>query len=184
MDTFFFDETNTQIDDTLNTFDLDAQKQNQEVTEPKNSEKKYSQRKYVVIDSLFRRSIIHIYEYQCAVCRLKFNIKPVDIRSYINIVDAAHIKPLSVSSNNQLSNGISLCKNHHWAFDNGCFGIDDKNYSIIVSNKFSEECLTTVESLKIIPMKSYQGQKIFLPIKEKYRPNPEALIWHRKKHRI
>ncbi|NEU77103.1 HNH endonuclease [Hassallia byssoidea VB512170] len=158
MDTFFSDETNSQIDDTLNTFDLDAQKQNQEVTEPKNSDKQYSKRKYVVRDSLFRRSIIHIYEYQCAVCRLNLNIKPVDIRSYINIVDAAHIKPLSISYNNQLSNGISLCKNHHWAFDNGCFGIDDKNYSIVVSNKFSEECLTTVESLKIIPMKSYHGQ--------------------------
>lgn len=55
-----------------------------------------------------------------------------------NIVDGAHIKPFAKFSDNRIDNGISLCKNHHWAFDKGLFTIYD-NYKIIVSNNFQEE---------------------------------------------
>lgn len=184
MDTFFSNQLNNQVDETINIFDQDAQKQSQEIREPKDTDKKEGVKKYVVRDSLFRRSIIHIYKYQCAVCRLNINLKPIDSRRHRNIVDAAHIKPFSLDYNNQLNNGISLCKNHHWAFDNGCFGIDENNYSIIVANNFSEDYDISPESLNITPMKRYHGQKILLPVSKQYQPSLEALVWHRQKHRI
>ncbi len=184
MDTFFSEQVNNQVDETINTFDQEAQKQSQEIREPKDTDKKEGIKKYVVRDSLFRRSIIHIYNYQCAVCRLNINLKSINSRRQKNIVDAAHIKPFSLEYNNQLNNGISLCKNHHWAFDNGCFGINETNYSIIVSNNFLEEYNTSIESLNVIPMKNYHGQKIFLPNYKKYYPSTDAVIWHRQKHQI
>ena len=60
----------------------------------------------------FRQAIMKIYEYKCAVCAL-------DIRtaSGASITDAAHIIPFSVSYNDDVRNGLSLCKSHHWAFD-------------------------------------------------------------------
>lgn len=181
--TFFSDEMNTQIYDIINSFNEDAEKQNQDVTEPKDSSKKHRTRKSLVRDSIFGESVLCLYDYQCAVCRLSIKIKSIGSMRYRNIVDAAHIIPLSVTYNNQMNNGISLCKNHHWAFDNGCFGVDN-NYSIIVSNKFFEECLTTLESLNTIPLRNYNGHKIFLPLQEKYRPNIEAFRWHREMHSI
>jgi putative restriction endonuclease len=32
-------------------------------------------------------------------------------------VDAAHLIPFNASRNDHPSNGLSLCKNHHWAMD-------------------------------------------------------------------
>ena len=62
----------------------------------------------------FRRAIMEIYEYTCAVCEL--NIRAASGES---VTDAAHIIPFSVSYNDDIRNGMSLCKSHHWAFDTG-----------------------------------------------------------------
>ncbi|MBA3924304.1 MAG: hypothetical protein H0X31_22415, partial [Nostocaceae cyanobacterium] len=101
MDTFFSEQIDSQIDETINIFDQDAQKQSQEIREPKETDKKHAVRKYVVRDSLFRRSIIHIYNYRCAVCQININLKHIGSRHHKNIVDAAHIKPFSIDYNNQ-----------------------------------------------------------------------------------
>jgi putative restriction endonuclease len=104
---------------------------------------------------------------RCAFCRLKVmrNITQ-------NIVDGSHIKPFSKFYDNQINNGISLCKNHHWAFDQGWFAIDD-NYRIIVANDLEEE------SPNAKPMKDFHSQTILLPTAEQYLPRLESLQWHR-----
>ena len=85
-----------------------------------------------------------------------------------NIVDGAHIEPFAISFNNEITNGISLCKNHHWAFDHGWFSIYD-DYTILVSNDLREE------SLNAKPIKEFQGNHILVPVQEQYRPRLEAL---------
>jgi putative restriction endonuclease len=172
MHTFFSEELNTQIDDIINSFNQDAEKQNQDVTEPKQTSKKHRTGKYLVRNSCFRQSVIRLYDCQCAVCRLSIKIKPIGFRYYKHIVDAAHIVPLSVAYNNQLNNGISLCKNHHWAFDYGCFTVDD-NYKIIVNDELAEECPHAK------PMKDFHGEKLLLPNQEKFFPDQQSLEWHR-----
>ncbi|WP_347277256.1 HNH endonuclease [Leptolyngbya sp. FACHB-671] len=37
-----------------------------------------------------------------------------------------HIKPFSEFRDDRFDNGTSPCKKHHWAFDHGWFGIDDR----------------------------------------------------------
>lgn len=157
----FFTNADRKVEDILKEVDQDAKKHISSVPEPKPSERKYTNKKYLVRNRLFSKSVIYIYDYRCAVCRLMMKTDDLRFRS---IVDAAHIKPFTKFINNQLSNGISLCKNHHWAFDNGCFGIDkidDDKYLIIVSRNYEEENLNQDEDIKTIPLSKYHGKQIF-----------------------
>jgi putative restriction endonuclease len=130
--------------------------------------KKFYLKKSILRNAFFRKAVVHIYDYKCAFCKLK-----VTRSLKQNIVDGAHIKPLAQFYDNRIDNGISFCKNHHWAFDNGLFTIDDE-YKIIVSNDFQEE---SPHARKI---KEFQGEMIFLPSSNEYLPRIESLQWHRK----
>ncbi|MEQ8999963.1 MAG: HNH endonuclease [Coleofasciculus sp. B1-GNL1-01] len=124
-------------------------------------------RKSLFRDAIFRKTVVHIYDYKCAFCRLKIT------RTFTqNIVDGAHIKPFSEFYDSQIDNGLSLCKNHHWAFDHGWFCLDD-NYKIIIASDLQEE------SPHSRPMKDFHGETILLPSSEEYFPRLEALQWHR-----
>ncbi len=61
----------------------------------------------------FRRKILEIYDHQCAACGLRIKLP---VRG-VSFVDAAHIIPFAESYNDHPSNGLALCKNHHWAMD-------------------------------------------------------------------
>jgi putative restriction endonuclease len=60
-----------------------------------------------------RGRVISAYESRCAVCRLPF----------AELLDAAHIKPDSEGGSARVSNGLSLCKIHHGAYDTEILGI-------------------------------------------------------------
>jgi putative restriction endonuclease len=62
---------------------------------------------------LFRARVIHAYEERCAVCRLPFT----------ELLEAAHIRPDSQGGSTKISNGMSLCKIHHGAYDADIIGI-------------------------------------------------------------
>ncbi|GET42497.1 HNH endonuclease [Microseira wollei] len=123
--------------------------------------------KSIIREGIFRKKVVHLYDYRCAVCRLR-----VTRTLNQSIVDGAHIKPFSKFYECKINNGISLCKNHHWAFDRGWFSLDDC-YKIIVAGDLEEE------SPNSRPMKDYQGEIILLPNSEKFYPRVEALQWHR-----
>jgi putative restriction endonuclease len=127
-------------------------------------------RKSLVREALFRKKIVHLYDYRCAFCRLKVK------RSLSQtIVDGAHIKPFSqFYDDNGIDNGLSLCKNHHWAFDRGWFAIDDR-YQIIVASDLEEESPRDSRS-----MKDFHGEMILLPSLNKHYPRIDAIQWHRK----
>jgi putative restriction endonuclease len=61
----------------------------------------------------FRRKILEVYDHQCSACGLRIKL-PVSDTSF---VDAAHLIPFASSYNDHPSNGLALCKNHHWAMD-------------------------------------------------------------------
>ena len=117
----------------------------------------------------FRQTIMRIYDYTCAVCRL--HILTMDGES---ITEAAHIIPFNISGNNDVRNGISLCQLHHWSFDRGLISVD-RNYKVIVSNLMLErgprEWLLT----------NLRGRVILLPDHDTFYPAQEALAWHREK---
>ena len=123
--------------------------------------------KLIVRDAAFRRIVVSAYEYRCAFCALQ-------VLNSLNqhIVDGAHIKPFSQFRDDRFDNGLSLCKNHHWAFDRGWFTVDD-DYRIFVSKDLREE------SPHAQTMRDFHGQNIVLPAQQSYLPRIEALRWHR-----
>lgn len=129
---------------------------------------RWSMKKSLIRNAFFRKTVVHIYNYTCAFCGLKVTKLPMQ-----NIVDGAHIKPFSHFYDNNINNGISFCKNHHWAFDLGWFTVDEQ-YKIIVDKDLEEE----YPSGK--PMKDFHGKQLLLPNAKQYFPCAKALEWHRK----
>ena len=115
----------------------------------------------------FRRAIRQVYAYTCAVCEL--NIRALTGES---VTDAAHIIPFSVSYNDDIRNGISLCKSHHWAFDTGLISVNEA-YEVIVSPSMMEQGPTASMLTQL------RNKRIWLPREEEYRPAQDALTWHR-----
>jgi putative restriction endonuclease len=63
----------------------------------------------------FRARVISVYETKCAICRL----------GHGRLLDAAHITPDNdETSSTSVTNGLSLCKIHHTAYDINIVGID------------------------------------------------------------
>ncbi|MDE0013090.1 MAG: HNH endonuclease [Candidatus Poribacteria bacterium] len=117
----------------------------------------------------FRQEIMRIYNYTCAVCRLR--VDTMDGES-ITVTDAAHIIPFSISYSDDIRNGISLCKLHHWVFDRGLISLNER-YRVKVSRLIDEE--GPVEWR----LSNLHNKNILLPQHERLYPAQEALAWHR-----
>ena len=120
-----------------------------------------------VRSSGFRKAIMKIYDYKCAVCKL-------DIRtaSGASITDAAHIIPFSVSHNDDVRNGLSLCKSHHWAFDARLFSLNETYHVIVPPISHKHEPTERMLS-------ELHDKRIWTPPVERHCPDQEALAWHR-----
>ena len=115
----------------------------------------------------FRQAIMNIYEYTCAVCELN-----IQAASGESVTDAAHIVPFSVSYNDDVRNGMSLCKSHHWAFDAGLISVNEA-YQIVVSRSVTEQGPTA------LMLTDFRDKEIWLPGEPGHRPAQDALMWHR-----
>ena len=115
----------------------------------------------------FRRVIMQLYNYTCAVCRLR--ILTLDGASG---VDAAHIIPFSISHDDGIGNGLALCKLHHWAFDKGLVSIDDK-FCLIISAAFEES------GDEAFLLNRYRSRSILLPKQKPFFPALSTIRWHR-----
>lgn len=115
----------------------------------------------------FRRTIMRIYDYTCAVCELQMLTLNGE-----SVTEAAHIIPFSRSNNDDVRNGISLCKLHHWAFDRYLFSVD-ASYKVVVSDLMTEQGPTEWK------LATLNGKDILLPEREELYPAQDALAWHR-----
>ena len=115
----------------------------------------------------FRQAIMGLYDYACAICRLR--IVTMDGES---ATDAAHIIPFRISKNDDVRNGISLCKLHHWSFDKGLISLS-KTYQVLVSPLMSD--LRPTEWM----LTELQNKSILLPECDQFHPAQDALTWHR-----
>jgi len=101
-------------------------------------------------DQGFRRTVVKAYDHRCALCGVRI-ITP----EQHTVVDAAHIVPWSKSQNDDIRNGIALCKLCHWAFDAGMMGVSE-NYLVITSRQIAANpnvpgLLLTLSGRSIIP---------------------------------
>ncbi len=154
---------------TLGLLEIDQNFEQVEQSELENFDRevKFTWCKSVVRNSFFRKSVVCAYDYRCAFCKIRITRNPNQ-----NIVDGAHIKPFADFLDSKIDNGLSLCKNHHWAFDLGWFGIDD-NYRILVTQDLDDD------SPHGRTMKGFHHEQISLPSHQQYFPRLEALAWHR-----
>ena len=117
-------------------------------------------------EASFRRVLLQEYEYACAVCGLRFKLE--------NLVEAqaVHIVPKKENGTDDPRNGITMCRTHHWAFDNGIFSLTDEG-EVILSEKIN---LAQIHNFPLVEMNHHP---ILLPKNELIRPHADALAWHR-----
>jgi hypothetical protein len=94
--------------------------------------------------------------------------------SHRRLLDAAHIIPDSEEGGvPAVSNGLSLCKLHHAAFDNFMLGISP-DYDI----QIREDVLVEHDGPMLVHgLQELHGQRIQLPHRQADRPSREALAW-------
>ncbi len=97
------------------------------------------------------------------------------MKSSVDLIAAhlpyAHILPFSKFKNDDIRNGIALCKIHHWLFDKGLMSVDP-HYRVIVSKSIERERPENIIS-------RLHKNEIIMPEESVKYPSPVALDWHR-----
>jgi len=112
--------------------------------------------------SEFRGMVVRAYEVRCAVCRLRHG----------DLLDAAHITADGEETGLAIvSNGLSLCKLHHTAYDRDLLGIS-RDYRI----EINKDLLDEVDGPMLRHgLQEMHGLRISLPAIARDRPDPERL---------
>jgi putative restriction endonuclease len=122
-------------------------------------------------DTAFMRVVRRAYDYTCAMCGVRFMLDDVIL------VDAAHLIPFAESHNDSPTNGMALCKNHHWLMDRHLIapapgdGNDFRRpvwqVSALLDDRL-EAHRACVEN---------KGRRVILPKDERHYPSLQALTW-------
>ncbi|WP_220448556.1 HNH endonuclease [Nonomuraea mesophila] len=127
-------------------------------------ERRYSQRisRNRLHQPVFRQRVIQAYESSCAMCRLRHR----------SLLDAAHIIPdRDVRGVPAVSNGVSLCKIHHAAYDENILGVRP-DFVIEVR----ADVLREVDGPMLKHgLQEMQSVRLELPKRRADRPNPDLL---------
>jgi putative restriction endonuclease len=118
-------------------------------------------------NSIFKKQIPKIYGYRCCISGMK-----LEAGFNVQMIDACHIMPFSLSRNDTITNGISLAPNLHRAFDRGLITITD-NYRVRISRSF-------IENDSPFALRQFEDKMLLLPEQVKDFPSAENLIWHNK----
>ena len=120
----------------------------------------------------FRHEVREAYRATCLVCGLCF--PPTEVTSAG--VDAAHILPWAEYDLDTIQNGICLCKQHHWAFDQGLIVLswDGTKYSIEVPDHPASQIAETSPEYSLAELRQYAGavDERRLPEEVALRPHP------------
>jgi putative restriction endonuclease len=110
----------------------------------------------------FRDRVLRAYREHCAVCRLR----------HTELLDAAHIIPDSDPEGEpRVSNGLSLCKIHHAAYDQELFGIRP---DLIIEVR--QSILKEADGPMLRHgLQEIHDSRIYEPSKAEWRPDEDAL---------
>jgi putative restriction endonuclease len=125
--------------------------------------------KIKIRSAAFKTEVKKVYEDTCVVCEKRRYTK-----AKFPEVQAAHIFPVEREGSDDLRNGISLCRLHHWAFDGGLFVITD-NFKIKVREEIKND--SNYEEIY-----SFDKKTIKLPQNPKLYPAEIYLKAHREIH--
>ena len=110
----------------------------------------------------FRERVLAAYRSECALCRLK----------HASLLEAAHIIPDSDERGEpRVSNGLSLCRIHHGAFDQDILGIDPDGRTEV-----RRDILEEVDGPMLLHgIQAMHGVRIRMPRSARARPDRDAL---------
>jgi len=120
----------------------------------------------------FRREVRNSYRATCIVCGIQL---PQSRFCRVPGVDSVHILPWATDSINFVSNGLCLCKIHHWTFDQQLIAIifESSRYAVELTALAPE----ALGSEALIQLKSHTGQipNSRLPQSPSEWPRPQFL---------
>lgn len=125
----------------------------------------FDEEEVFVRGGVFKKEIPKIYQYTCCISGLR-----IIADKEVQMIDACHIVPFSVSGDDTIGNGLSLCPNLHRAFDRGLIAIDD-DYRVMMQPFFEEA--------NVYSIRQFEGKKLMLPKQREYYPLVENLRRHR-----
>lgn len=110
----------------------------------------------------FRELVVHAYDCRCAICRLQ----------HPELLDAAHIIPDGDELGLPIvTNGLSLCKIHHAAYDSNILGVSP-DYTVKIRNDILQE---HDGPMLRHGLQELEGSSIILPSAIKDWPDKERL---------
>ena len=124
----------------------------------------------------FKRLVGQAYKFKCAFTGLRM---PPLAQGFLPGVDAAHIYPWSQLGSNEVTNGICLSKQMHWAFDEGVLRLihdgDIAAYVLTLSDDI--RALASAAGFDLDPFARVCGPipSSNLPLDVSLRPSPLAL---------
>ena len=116
---------------------------------------------------LFVEEVLDSYERQCAICNQSIRLGDTLIG-----IDACHVKPIQHFGDDHITNGIALCKIHHWALDRGAISISE-NRDLLISPKLNGSRINEY-------FHEFAQKPIFLPRNSSFHLNEENVRYHRK----
>jgi hypothetical protein len=124
----------------------------------------------------FRQAVREAWNSTCAVCGLHL---PATAYNAVAGVDAAHILPWADYDLDHVSNGICLCKHHHWAFDEGLIVIRfvAGRYTVQVPDQVAQGIIAENPGFSLASLRSHEGAipENRLPRRRNQRPNAQYL---------
>jgi putative restriction endonuclease len=119
----------------------------------------------------FAIQVVSRYKFTCALTGLS-----CITADGATIVDAAHIEQWSTSQNDDLTNGLALCKSAHWMFDEGLWSVADNGTVLVAADRFKESGPGDLR------LAAYVGRSLQFPAAASLRPSAESLRRHRRHH--
>lgn len=160
----------TAINDNAYSYSLELeQRSHLPLAEETLTEYKY---KPDVRDQAFRRIVVNTYDHRCALCGIRI-VTP----DGHTVVEAAHIVAWSKSRNDDIRNGMALCRLCHWGFDEGMLGVSD-DYTVITSRAIGLD--QNFPGL----LQTLSGRSIIPPTHCNLWPAQQYLAIHRKEWRL
>jgi len=109
----------------------------------------------------FRESVLDAYASRCTLCRLRHR----------ELLDAAHIVSYAEGGTHQVSNGLSMCKIHHAAYDLNIVGVRPDGVAEVRRDVLEE----TDGPMLRHGLQEVHGTKLYLPRSVASRPSIDGL---------
>lgn len=108
----------------------------------------------------FRKKILELYGHRCAACGLEIGFGSLPM----GLLEAAHLVPFNETQNDHPTNGMALCRNHHWAMDSHLIapsleGVWRCSSRVVPRRSGAERELSALDGLEVITPK----QEVFRP---------------------